>query len=374
MSNLLATVETEPAAQRWTTFIPESLVRDATSAPPAAPRGQEAHRQSAWRRRFLENTPVDVSVCIANWNCRDLLRACLTSLLDRPQGVTLEVIVVDNASTDGAADMVEREFPDVILCRNPVNVGFARANNQAARRAQGRYLFFLNNDTAIPDGALGRLLAYAEQHPEVGMIGPRLRDSEGHVQVSYRQQPTLASLLHRISWLRFTGLFREPYRRYRRQRFDPHSTRRVDVLMGAALLLSRTVFFECGGWDEDFVFGGEDLDLSTRVQRRYPVVYLPEVEIVHHGRMSTRQQIGFASTQTAIGYVRYLRKSGYSWPALLGYKLAVTLDAPLQMLAKVAQYALRHLRGRPRQAEKSRLASAGLGHFLTRGLIPFWRA
>src|SRR5262249_51308802 len=158
-------------------------------------------------------------------------------------------------------------------------------------RARGRFLFFLNNDTAVPPGALRQLLDYAEAHPGVGMIGPRLRDGQGQPQVSYRLRPTAATLLHRTSLLRWTGLFRGAYRRYRRQEFDPETVRPVEVLMGAAMLLPREVFFRCGGWDEGFTFGGEDLDLSARVNRHYPVVYLPTVEILHYGRVSTRQHI-----------------------------------------------------------------------------------
>ncbi|HEV3078831.1 MAG TPA: glycosyltransferase family 2 protein, partial [Gemmataceae bacterium] len=125
------------------------------------------------------NTDLDISVCIANWNCRDLLRACLESLHARPQGVRLETIVVDNASSDGAADMVAESFPQVTLIRNRANAGFSRANNQAAQRARGRFLLFLNNDTEVPAGALEQLVAYAERHPEAGIIGPRLRDADG---------------------------------------------------------------------------------------------------------------------------------------------------------------------------------------------------
>lgn len=331
--------------------------------------------QARERAASMEGTEaIDVSVCIANWNCRELLYACLASLCHQTQGVRVETIVADNASTDGSADMIQRDFPQVILHRNPTNVGFARANNQAAQFARGRYLLFLNNDTVVPAGALRRLVDYAEAHPEVGMVGPRLRDAEGKPQVSYRQRPTASTLLHRTILLRWTGLLRGAYRRYRRQHFDAETTRSVEVLMGAAMLLPRTIFFDCGGWDEDFTFGGEDLDLSTRVGRHYRIVYHPGAEITHFGRVSTRQHIGFASSHMAIGFLRYLRKSGYSWPVLTLYKLIVTLDAPLQVVGKGSQYLWRRLRGRRSKAEKTLLAMRGQLYFLVHGLVPFWRA
>lgn len=318
--------------------------------------------------------PLDVSVCIANWNCRNLLRACLESLHDQPQGVRLETIVVDNASTDGAAEMVAEEFPEVILVRNPSNRGFSQANNQAAALARGRYLFFLNNDTVVPPDALRRLFTYAEAHPEVGMVGPRLRDGHGKLQVSYRAQPTVATLLHRTSLLRWTGMFRPAYRWYRRKHFDPGITREVETLMGAAMFMPRAAFRECGGWDESYTFGVEDLDLSTRVGQRHRLIYHPEVEIIHYGRVSSRQHIGFVSSHMAIGFVRYLRATGTPWPALVGYKLVVTFDAPIQLLGKAVQYLWRSGRRQRDKAEKSLLALRGLRHFLTSGLAPFWRA
>src|SRR5919201_1174458 len=136
------------------------------------PRPVPSSEATAVRPRRLRRRPA-VSVCVVNWNCRALLRACLRSLRTSRQGVRLEVIVVDNGSTDGAADMVARAFPQVVLIRNPVNRGFARANNQAAGRARGRYLFFLNNDTVVPPGALRRLCAYLRAHPEGGLFGAR---------------------------------------------------------------------------------------------------------------------------------------------------------------------------------------------------------
>jgi len=351
----------------------ETRGQSGSAARLASPRRRVDHRP-AWLQSFLDDGPLDVSVCIVNWNCREQLRDCLASLHHRPQDVTLETIVVDNASQDGATDMVAREFPETVLIRNSTNVGFARANNQAAQRARGRFLFFLNNDTVVPEGALGRLVDYAIAHPEIGMIGPRLCDAEGRYQVSYRQQPTLAALLHRTYLFRWTGLLRRYYRRYRRDDFDPHATRTVDVLMGAAMFLPRQVFLQCGQWDEDFTFGGEDMELSVRVGRQFPVVFLSDVEITHLGRVSTRQNIGYTSANVAVGFVRYLRKTGSPTWALGVYKFAVTLDAPLQLLEKCVQYLWRRLRGRRKNAEKSLLAARGLWHFLLEGLIPLWRA
>src|SRR6266550_1435740 len=118
--------------------------------------------------------PPDVSVCIVNWNGRDMLRNLLASLRDAEPALRLQTIVVDNASTDDSLDRVPADFPAVALVRNDRNVGFARANNQAAERATGRYLFFLNNDTIVYPGAIGKLVRFLDEHPSYSAVGPRL--------------------------------------------------------------------------------------------------------------------------------------------------------------------------------------------------------
>ncbi len=317
---------------------------------------------------------IEVSVCIANWNCRDMLRDCLRSLLRQPQGVRLEVVVVDNASSDGAAEMTEREFPEVALIRNSENRGFAKASNQAAQAATGEYLFFLNNDTLVSPLSLRGLVDYARQHPAAGMIGPRLRDANGAFQISYRRRPTVTVLLHRTAIFRWTRLFGSNYRRYRRGGYDPHYRGPVDLLMGAAVFLPHDLFFACGSWDEDFAFGGEDLELAVRIGERREVHFVPDVEIIHHGRVSSRLNVGFSTESVEIGYVRYLRKTGTSALALALYKLAVTLDAPIQLAGMIGQYVGRRLAGRTEKAAKSLLALRGLSHFVRRSMPKFWRA
>jgi GT2 family glycosyltransferase len=312
-------------------------------------------------------------VCIVNWNCRHRLRACLESLNEADQKVRLEVIVVDNASSDGAPEMVAEAFPGITLIRNEENAGFARGNNQAAARAHGRFLFFLNNDTVVPPGALRMLLDYAEAHPEVGAIGPQLRGTNGSPQVSCRRCPTLLALLHRTTLLRWTGLFRRAYRRYRWRDGDGTTTRPVEVLMGAALFVPRRVFHTCGPWDEEYTFGGEDIDLCARIGRRHPVVYYPEASILHYGRVSSRRHIGFAYSNTVVGITRFLRKQGASQLGLFFYKVALTTDAPVLWLGHALQWCWRRLRGQRLRAARSVLRVRGMNYFLLRGLLDLWR-
>jgi N-acetylglucosaminyl-diphospho-decaprenol L-rhamnosyltransferase len=341
------------------------------SLPPAA---SPLRDFNVFSNQHADPAPIDVSVCIANWNCRDLLRRCLASLLHRDQGVRVEVIVVDNASSDGAPAKTAREFPEVKLIRNETNRGFARANNQAARYARGRFLFFLNNDTVVPPDTLGKLLQYLEANPDISIVGPLLRDGQGRVQMSHRQRPTVGAWLHRTRLLRWTGLFRRAHRRYRRQRVETTEPQTVEVLLGAAMFMLRDRFRAMGGWDEDFHFGGEDLEFCLRAARHGKIVYLQGVEITHLGRVSTKQHIAFACTKIHVGFAQYLRKSGCGFWGRFFYKLAITLDTPLQLLVKGMQYLMRRLLGQKREAKESLTVLRGLWPFMLRGWWAFWRA
>ena len=220
-----------------------------------------------------------------------------------------------------------------------------------------------------------KLVDYLETHAEAVIAGPCLRDGQGNVQISNRLRPTIATFLHRTLLLRWTGLFRRHYQAYRRETLaQARSAVPVEVLMGAALMVRRGPFMRMGAWDEAFPFGGEDMELCCRARQLGQVVYLPDVEITHFGRASTRQNVAFASTRIAAGFALFFRKTGSSSAALFGYKLAVTLDAPLQLFIRGAQYAWRRLRGKRRQAERSLASVREALAFLAVGLKQFWRA
>lgn len=341
-------------------FADERRLSVAAAAPPATAR--------------KERQTLDLSVCIVNWNCKAALRDCLRSLHEQGLGLEYEIIVVDNASTDGAADLVARQFPQVRLVRNRANVGFARANNQAARLARGNYLFFLNNDTIVPPEALRRLTGFLKAHPDVVMLGPRLRDPHGKLQMSHRRRPTPRTFLHRTLLFRRVGLGRDSYQQYRRRAPGHDRALDVDILMGAAILMPRQPFLYLGGWDEDFTFGGEDMELCHRARRLGRIVYWPDVEITHLGSISSKRHAAFASTHIAIGFAKYFRKTGSSWGEMLGYKLAVTIDAPLRLGVRALQYGARCWRRADRKKERCRREIRGSWAFLTHGLLAFWRA
>jgi GT2 family glycosyltransferase len=316
---------------------------------------------------------IELSVCIANWNCRDLLRRCLESLRAAATGMATEVIVVDNDSRDGAPAMVARDFPDVILLCNELNEGFSRANNRAARASRGQYLLFLNNDTVVAPDCLRKLVEFLKEHPGVGMAGPKVIGGDGRPQKSYRRRPTLGAVLHRLPLMKFTGLFRRAYRDYRRNDYVPDATRAVEVLFGAAVCLPREVFWQSGGWDEAFPFGVEDVDLSTRVGKTHTLMYFPEAQITHLGRSSSRLNNGYAFTGLECGHARYLRKHVLGPTGMVLYKLLVLANLPAGLGLQLARQLWRKVRHGSNTSNRTWLELTALWQFCRFGLGSFLR-
>lgn len=221
---------------------------------------------------------VRLSIIIVNYNTKDLLKQCLKSVIG------YEIIVVDNASTDGSVEMVEKEFPQVRLVKNKKNLGFAKANNQGLRLVQGEYILFLNSDTVVPKKTIASLLSYLEEHPKVGVVTPRLELRNGKVDLDcHRGFPTPWA-----SFSYFTGLEKlfprsKIFGQYHQTWKEPETIHEIDACCGAFLLTRKKVLEGVSGFDESYFFYGEDLDLCFRIkQRGWKVVYYPKVKAVHY--------------------------------------------------------------------------------------------
>ncbi|MGB6836287.1 MAG: glycosyltransferase family 2 protein [Dehalococcoidia bacterium] len=233
---------------------------------------------------------MDVSVVIVSFNSRNYLRPCLRSVLEHTQGVEYEVIVVDNASSDGSAEMVAGEFPQVTLLRRADNAGFAAANNEGIRAARGEAILLLNPDAEFTGNVLPPMHRYLGAHPGVGVLGPKLLDEDGSLQLSCRRFPGFATALFNRYSLATRLLPKNPFStRYLMTDFDHKGIADVDWVSGACMMLPRQAFDRIGLLDERYFMYIEDVDLCQRAHRAgYKVVYFPEVAVLHHiGRSSS---------------------------------------------------------------------------------------
>ncbi|MCA9940608.1 MAG: glycosyltransferase family 2 protein [Anaerolineales bacterium] len=254
------------------------------------------------------HSPIDLSIIIVSWNVRDLLRRCLHAIRDNAGELNLDIIVVDSASSDGSAEMVAREFPHVHLIPCAENVGFPRGNNIGLIQAAGRYLMLLNPDTEVIGDALPRLVAYLDAHPDVGMIGPQLRNSDGSVQSSRRRFPTLLTAFFESTWL-------QPYapaailRRYYAEDIPDDQIADVDWLVGAAIMTRREVVGQIGDMDEAYFMYSEELDWCRRVKAAgWRVVYFPAAQIMHHVGKSSEQAVTARHVNFQRAKLRYFQK------------------------------------------------------------------
>lgn len=220
------------------------------------------------------------AVAIISYNTVDDLRDCLTSV--RAAGAT-NLVVVDNGSTDGSVEMLQRDFPEAVVHVNPHNPGYGAASNDAIAAADAPYVLLLNPDTLLQPDALTRLESYLDRHPRAAIVGPRLHNPDGTLQRSAHRFPrpaTLRPLIRRIPWLRDRSLLTWPHDR----------ARTVGWVKGAALAIRTAAFQEVNGFDPDFFMYFEETDLSYRLaQKGWETHFTPDTVVVHKGGTSTAQ-------------------------------------------------------------------------------------
>jgi len=234
---------------------------------------------------------MELSIIIVNYNVRFFLEQCLNSVFNASSGLTCEVFVVDNNSVDGSCQMVREKFPSVNLICNKVNLGFARANNIAIKKAGGDHILLLNPDTIVEENTFVSCLDFMKKHPEAGSLGVRMIDGKGNfLPESKRSLPTPAVAFYKIFGLSRLFPRSKRFGRYHLGFLDNDKIHEVEVLPGAFMWIRKSVLEKTGYLDESFFMYGEDIDLSYRIiQAGYKNYYYPETTIIHYKGESTKK-------------------------------------------------------------------------------------
>ena len=270
-----------------------------------------------------------IAVAVVSYNTRDELRGCLESVTRRRPD---EIVVVDNASSDGTPEMVRTTFAALTLIANTHNPGYGSAANQAIAACTSPYVLLLNADTRLPEGTLDALAGYLDRHPGVAVVGPRLANPDGTLQPSCHAFPTAVTALLELTTLGRLGhpVLGLPGLRVWHPPAGPHDhARRVDWVKGAALAIRREAFVQVGGFDPAFFLYWEETDLCRRLATAgWETHFTPEATVIHAGEASTGQQ----RVETSHRFVESLRlysRRHHSAPGRVA--LAMTLEAILRV-------------------------------------------
>lgn len=287
----------------------------------------------------------DLSIAIVSWNTRDLLLDCLKAIGPAAAPYRTEVILVDNASSDGTVAAVREQCPDVHVIANPDNRGFTRANNQALAIARGRFLLLLNPDTEARPGSLATLARYLEEHAEYGACGPRLLYPDGRIQPNGRRLPTLwreflaASGLRRLNPSAFES-------RLEWGRDDFSRTTDVEEVSGACLMARREAVEQVGLLDEQLFMYYEEVDWCARMKAAgWKTAYVAEAEVVHHVAQSVKQASFSVYRAFYESQFRYHRKHGAP-PVWLAMRLLSWLNLGKRYALYLGSRAKQTLRAR----------------------------
>jgi len=302
---------------------------------------------------------VDVSVIIVNWNTKELLRDCLSSVYEHAGNIDYEIIVIDNASTDGSASMVKNDFRQVILIKNSDNRGFATANNQGMTVAKGRYVLLLNSDTIVLDNSIANTVRFADENPRAAVTGCRVLNPDRTLQRTCFMFPSILNMLLSITYL---------YKLFPKSRFfgreqmtwwGRNDVRQVDVVTGCFMLVRRKAIEQAGMMDEQFFMYGEETDWCYRFrQKGWKVMFAPVGEIIHFGGQSTAQKPVAMIVQLRLSILKFMKKH-YSRPAYLIARLLVALFFAIRLPAWMAKALIRPA-ARNEAAIKIKAYSAGI--------------
>lgn len=275
---------------------------------------------------------MDLSIIIINWNSKDYLRGCLKSIAVNISDLKFEILVIDNASYDGSAQMVAVEFPHVSFIQSDRNLGFSGGNNRAVRQAKGSFLLFLNPDTIMEEDALLTLVQTLRRLPDGAIAGARLLNTDRTLQTSCVQSfPTIlnqvlgSDLLYR--WFPRSTLWGMAALFEASKEPEP-----VEVISGACLMIKREIFERVGGFDEHYFMYSEDVDLCFKIyQIGFKSYYVPAASVIHHGGGSSQKaRSAFSNVMLRESVYRFMRLH-QGWLAAFFFRLFIGLSALLRL-------------------------------------------
>lgn len=231
---------------------------------------------------------MDISVVIVNYNVRYFIEQCILSVLDASKNLNVEIIVVDNNSTDDSCSILQENYPNVHLIINRENVGFSKANNQGVAISKGKYVLILNPDTVVAEDTLDLIFSFAEKKHNLGSLGVKLIDGSGKfLPESKRGIPTPM-----VSFNKLFGISSTQTGKYYATHLLENESGVVDVLVGAFMFLKKEIYTEVNGFDEDYFMYGEDIDLSYKILNKgYQNYYFSATKVIHYKGESTKKDI-----------------------------------------------------------------------------------
>lgn len=262
---------------------------------------------------------MDLSIIILNYKNKNLTKECIKCIKLYNPKLDYEIIVVDNNSGDGTPEMIKENFPEARCASLPRNVGFAAGNNIGIMIARGRNILILNPDIAIRPGALEKMVAYIDAHPEIGVLAPKLVNPDNTLQYSCFKYPKFSTPLFRRTLLGRFSCGKKAINEYIMKEWNHNEIREVDWFLGACLLMPKNILNKIGMFDERYFLYFEDADLCRRFKKDgYKVVYFPEVSMVHFHRRESAE-IGRAKSFFSVptrehikSWLKYFNKWGLS--------------------------------------------------------------
>jgi len=290
---------------------------------------------------MTQTNQPDVSIVIVTWNGKRYALECLESLRMLKSKLSLQVIVVDNASTDGTPEAIRRQYPEVELAENSANLGFAKGNNVGIAMSRGRYVCLLNSDVVVPPGCFETMVDYMDAHSDIGLLGPKMLSPDGGIGPSVMKLPTVWNSL--CCALGLHSIFKNSnfFGGYLMPNFPYDKIEDVEVLTGWFWMTPKPALDQVGGLDERFFMYGEDIDWCHRyLKAGWRVVFFPGAEALHYGAASSAQAPTRFYVEMRRANLQYFRKH-YGRVRTAGYLLTTWVHELVRIAAYGALYCVK---------------------------------